>query len=275
MSMIPFWKTNHPSGCVKASCDQRKCSSRKSVGKVVLISFLIARTWFTSTTACPAPVWIKTITFWSSINFASTLEEDIQNWLDDRYSIRTMHVCAWLTYSLNVWGSMIFGPWPIHCTALICHHVNSGCSWPSNTAYVIGSLRMMQKLWRRQQLYWTRSQKTNFKLQCSRNGQRMERCLVHRRHYFEKEQDMAPDSHSDSNRIWNKVFVVTFLLPFPVEVSNHTLTYLAVSQRISQVQSSFSAYLRALEPQNTPLFFFFFCVCIQCVGSVTLCHYFL
>ncbi len=26
---IPLWKTNHLSGCIKVSCDQRKCSSRK------------------------------------------------------------------------------------------------------------------------------------------------------------------------------------------------------------------------------------------------------
>ncbi len=38
------------------------------------------------------------------------------------------------------------------------------------------------------------------------NGEMVE----HRGHYFEKEHDMEPDSHGDSDGIWNKVFVVTF-----------------------------------------------------------------
>ncbi len=32
-------------------------------------------------------------------------------------------------------------------------------------------------------------------------------------HYFEKERDVEPDRNRDSNGIWNKVFVVTFLVP--------------------------------------------------------------
>ncbi len=47
----------------------------------------------------------------------------------------------------------------------------------------------------------------------------------------------------------------SFLLLFSVGVNNHTLTDLVVSQRISQVRSSFLAHLRALEPQNINLFF--------------------
>ncbi len=44
-----------------------------------------------------------------------------------------------------------------------------------------------------------------------------------------------------------------FLLLFPIGVGNHILMHLAVSQRISQVQSSFLVHLKALEPQNTTL----------------------
>ncbi len=41
--VTPFWKTNLLSGCIKASCDWRKCSSKKVLGRWCLLISLIAK----------------------------------------------------------------------------------------------------------------------------------------------------------------------------------------------------------------------------------------